>query len=618
MNAPAQERRRSLLAAALLALATCLVFSPALGHGFLTLDDGSYVYANRHVRPGLSWENVQWAFTRAHSSNWHPLTWLSHMLDIELFGMDAGGHHGTSVVLHGANAALLLLALRAMGLALPTSLFVSAVFALHPLRAESVAWVAERKDVLAGLFWMLTLLAWTAYARRPGPLRYLLAAACFALGLMAKPMLVTLPFVLLLVDLWPLGRWPQSDGERDGRVDTAPAFPPATPARLALEKLPLLALSALSAWVTSVVQTSAMRPELQLDYPERFANAALSVWTYVGQTLWPVGLSPFYPHPALVSPESFHALSPAALLAALAIALASLGALAAWRRRPWWTTGWFWTLGTLVPVIGIVQVGEQAHADRYTYLPLIGVVLALAHAAARTARARPRWRAPVALAACALPLALAPLTWRQVEHWSDSRSLFRHALAVTEKNYVAHFNLGVTLEDDDPEGAIREYERALAIRPDALDARYNLGSVLLEVGRLEPAADQLERCLRMRPGLLAARVNLGIVLARLGRNEEATEHLERAVRERPESAEAHSNLAGLYASDGDLAAAVRHYRLALDARSNLFHVRLKLVHALLALERPGEAADELRAAARQRPDDPEVARLRARLAGGGR
>jgi tetratricopeptide (TPR) repeat protein len=394
------------------------------------------------------------------ANNWHPLTLLSHMADVQLFGLHPAGHHGTSLLLHAANALLLFAVLWRMTGAPWRSWMVAALFAVHPTHVESVAWVAERKDVLSALFWILALGAWTAWTRRPSLGRYLLVTALMALGLAAKPMVVTLPFALLLLDLWPLDRL---------RLGWK---------RLLLEKLPLLALSGVSSLVTLRYQQTSMVPLEVLPWTFRLANAAVSYAAYLGKTLFPWHLAVFYPLPLAI---------PAWQVAGAAALLLAITALAVWRARrsPWLLTGWLWFLGTLVPVIGLVQVGRQAMADRYLYLPSIGLFLGLVWGIAELVKRR----SVLAALSTAILLSLAAATWVQVGYWRDSAALYRHALAVTRGNYVAHVGLAKALTAQrDWDGAAEQYRAALALRPEFREARLGLEAVLRAAGRGEDPA----------------------------------------------------------------------------------------------------------------------------------
>ncbi len=449
-------RRLPLLLGAALALLTLAAYLPTLHNGFVNLDDGLYVTGNPHVQQGITGASVAWALTANVANNWHPLTLLSHLLDCQLFGLDAAGHHAMSLLLHLANVLLLFAVLRRLTGAVWRSAAVAALFAVHPAHVESVAWVAERKDVLSALFWLLAMAAYGRYARHPSLDRYLLVALAMALGLAAKPMVVTLPFALLLLDVWPLERlglgWK----------------------RLTVEKLPLLALSAASSLVTLRYQRTSLAP-LGLDpWSLRLANAAVSYAAYLGKLLLPRNLAVFYPIPLAI---------PAGKVAAAAALLAILTALAVRtaRKAPWLLVGWLWFLGTLVPVIGLVQVGRQAMADRYTYIPSIGLFVAIVWGIAGLIGESSRRRAIIykATAAAVAIALLAAGTWMQAGTWRDSVALYRHALAVTRDNYVAHLGLAKALvAKGDGAGAAEQYRAALALRPGLIEARAGLDSLL--------------------------------------------------------------------------------------------------------------------------------------------
>ncbi len=526
---PARLRNRlaaTLVSAALLA-AVAAIYAQTLRFDFVYYDDQEYVVKNPDVLQGITPQGVLWAFTSTHACNWHPLTWLSHQLDCELFGLCAGCHHATNLALHAAAAMVLFLTLRAMTGALWTSAFVAAVFAVHPQHVESVAWIAERKDLLSGLFFMLTLAAYCGYVRHPfSPARYGLVVAALALGLMSKPMLVTAPFVLLLLDYWPLGRMTFSPVH--GECPHVHGVASDVPVRrrllfLVLEKLPLLALSAASCVMTALAQSKAIVDFERAPLLKRIGNALISYVAYVGQYFWPVNLSPFYPHRGgrLTLEESV------AAAAALAIVTAVVAAL--WRKRPHLPVGWFWYLGMLVPVIGLIQVGAQAMADRYMYLPQIGLTIALAWEALRWVDARPGRRRVCAVAAAAAILALAFAANRQASHWRDRETLWRHALACDPANAFARHNLGVALFGSGKiHEAIDEYERSLAIRPDCAEARYNLGVALNALGQTDEAAREFQKALELNEQIPQAHFSLAVLLAAREQNDEALRHFLRA------------------------------------------------------------------------------------------
>ena len=555
------------VAAALAALAA-VPYLPWGGLGaFVNLDDNEYVFENPSVRGGLTLAGVRWAFTSFHSSNWHPVTWLSHMLDVSLFGLDPWWHHATSVAIHALATALLFLALRRMTGALWRSALVAALFAVHPLHVESVAWVAERKDVLSGLFFALVLVAYERRVRRGGAARLGAVAAAAAAGLMAKPMLVTVPFVLLLLDVWPFGRAPW------GPRSAAGGRPGASWSRLLVEKLPLFGLSAASCAVTFAAQgrAQAVADMTTLTLGVRVSNALVSVAEYLRQAAWPAALAVYYPHPLEVAPP-WRLAGGLLLLTGVSAAVLALA-----RRRPCAAVGWLWFLGMLVPVIGIVQVGLQARADRYTYLPLVGVFIAAAWCLpGRAGAGRLRGALPGAGAAV-LVGALTAASIVQAGFWRDEETLYRRALAVTSGNWLIGANLGSALiakgryaEAVDP---LRE---ALRLQPDYAKAHNSLGVALAGLGRLAESEASYRRALALIPGYAKAHYNLANALARQGRADEAIAEYERALAIAPDSSEAHFNLANLLAGEGRAAESIRHYREALrldpeahDAMNNL-------------------------------------------------
>jgi tetratricopeptide (TPR) repeat protein len=495
-----------------LALLAAGLYLPVGGHEFLDYDDAQYVRDNQQVRGGLSRDGIAWAFTSLrYASNWHPLTWLSHMLDVELFGLAPAGHHLVNVALHAANTVLLFLVLGVGTAAFWRSAVVAALFAVHPLHVESVAWVAERKDVLSTLFWLLAAGAYLRYTRRPGVGRYAAVFVLLALGLMAKPMLVTLPLVLLLLDWWPLGRLADPAAARDPAGRSAP-HPVNRSWSLLAEKLPLAALSALAGVLTLIAQRrgGSMVPSQVLGLPSRVQNALVTYASYLEQTLWPSALAVFYPLQAI----------PVWKLAAAALLLAGVSWTAARRARrsPWLLTGWLWYLVTLLPVIGLIQVGTQARADRYTYLPIVGFFLMLVWTVPAALGNR-RWARPALAAAGGLVLlGCSAITRQQIASWRDDTTLFT---------------------------------RALAVAPDNADARYNLGRSLLSRKRTEEAAIQLRRAVELAPDYATAWSDLGLALKRLKRPREAVAAFERAISLDPAGVMPYMNLGMHYLSVGD-------------------------------------------------------------------
>jgi tetratricopeptide (TPR) repeat protein len=569
--------------ALLLCLATLALHGRSIGFEFVAFDDRTYVADNPHVRAGLSLAGLRWALTATEAANWHPLTWLSHMLDVSLYGLDPGRHHLTSVLLHACNVWLLFALLaHATGRGWPSA-FVAGLFAFHPLHVESVAWVAERKDLLSAAFGLLALRAYVAYARRPTARRYALTAACLALGLLAKPMLVTLPAVFLLLDVWPLAR-------RRG------------PIALVAEKFPLLALSALSGAITLVAQHGggAVKSTEAIPMSGRLANAAVSCVRYLVKTVWPSELALAYPHPYLPGgvPWSAGQVAGAALLLAAPTVVAALQ----WRLRPWLGVGWLWYLGMLAPVIGIVQVGSQAMADRYTYLPLVGPFVIVAWGAAELATGVARRRA-LGLLGIAVLVLLAALSWRQLGHWRDSLALFQRAVDVAPNNALMHNNLGTVLEQRGRiEEAARHYRQAIELRPAYPEAHNNLAAVLLGRGDAAGALEHYRLALAARPDYAQALNGLGSALAARGRTDEAITQLGRALALQPDLVEAHYNLANALGTSGRVDEAIAAYARALELRPDHAESHNNLGNALLATGRTREAIEHLARAAALRPD----------------
>ena len=488
---------RTWILAAILGAAIFIVFLPVRENEFLNYDDDLYLTANPVVAAGLSWASVAWAFTTVEAGNWHPLTWISHLLDVTLFGMNPGRHHLMSAGLHALSAALLFLVLCAMTGTLWPPFFVAALFAFHPLHVESVAWAAERKDLLMGLFWTLTLLVYHRYVRRPGLPRFLAVASCCLLALLAKPAAVALPLALLLLDFWPLSRLRR-----------------ASAAGLILEKIPLFALAGICAVVTYRTQDAAGALLLNRTspLPVRLGNAVVSVIVYLRTLLWPVDLAHYYPHP-------LGALSPWPVAGALALlAAATAGAWFLRRGHPAIVTGWLWYLATLAPILGVIQVGAQARADRYTYLPLTGLFLAGAWEA-RTFTAGSRSRLPfTVVGGCLIVATLIPMTRRQIGFWRDTITLSRHTLAVTRDNWFVENNLGVALFDAGRnEEALACFRESLRINPEDRNALNNLGSALVRLGRYGEALYWFSRAAKVDPDSAIVRGNIAITQDLLGR-----------------------------------------------------------------------------------------------------
>ena len=594
------KRVRPAVMAALLVVLTLVVFGQVCGHDFTLYDDGLYVTNNRVVRAGLTAGGLAWALTTTHASNWHPLTWASHMLDVSLYGMNPAGHHLTNLLFHAANAALLFLLLLRMTGAPWRSAFAAALFAIHPLHVESVAWVAERKDVLSTFLWLATVWAYLRYTERPRTAAYLFVLVLFALGLMAKPMLVTLPVALLLLDYWPLKRFEEPGGA----------------GRLFREKIPLFALSVASSLATLLAQVkgaSAVSLE-RIPATARVANAFVAAASYIVKTVWPSSLAVYYPHPG--------AGQDAWKIAAAALLVIGLTVLAVRRARtsPYLATGWFWYLATLVPVIGLVQVGSQAMADRYTYVPLIGLFIAVSWGVPELV-SRWRFRVPfLAISAGAVLCALAAATTLQARHWRSDIALFSHAIEVTSGNWLAEMNLGSALDrlgrGDD---AIAHYREAIRIRPDYAEAHYNLGVDMARKGRLDEAIAEYRRTLEIWPDYPYAHNNLGLALERLGKTDEAIVHYRAAVASLPTFALACNNLGSALGAQGRFDEAMAQFREAVRIAPGFVKAHYNMGILMARQGKDVEAAGHFRDALRLAPDDPNIrAQLAAALSRAGK
>jgi tetratricopeptide (TPR) repeat protein len=548
-------REKKIILCCLLAAGVLIVYGQVGGFDFIRYDEELYITHNAHVLSGLTYDGFIWALTTLKAGNWHPLTWLSLMLDRELYGTDPGGYHWTSVVLHLAGGLVLFLALSRMTGRPWRSGVVAGLFLLHPLHVESVAWVAERKDVLSGLFWMLGLWGYARYAEKPSAGRYLWVVLFFVLGLMSKPMAVTLPFVLLLLDYWPLGRM-----ER-GAVK-----------RLLYEKAPLFFLSALSSVITFVAQSKgeAVASLQHLPFTDRLGNAVVSYALYLVKTVRPVDLAFFYPHPMQWPLGQI-------FLSGSLLALISLLAWLRKRSTPPLAMGWLWFIGTLVPVIGLVQVGSQAMADRYSYIPLIGLFIAAVWGSG-DAIGRLRFGKVYSFVAGGLLLAaLLPVGYLQAGHWRDSAALFKHALEVTEGNYLAHSNYGVVLMDQGRYGeAAGHFLESIRIRPDFAAAHDNMGKIMVLLGRNDEAEAFYREAMRINPRDAGPKRRFAELLQQTGKTEAAIAYYREALLRKPDDPVAHNNLAVALLSVGKADEAIGHLRRALelkadygDARNNL-------------------------------------------------
>lgn len=572
-----------------LVVITVTTYSAVGTFGFVNFDDPQYVQENAQVIKGLTWSGLQWAFTSGHAANWHPLTWLSHMLDVQLFGMQPGPHHLVNLLLHVINTLLLFGFLHRTTGAAGRSALVAALFAVHPLHVESVAWISERKDVLSTLFFMLTLWAYAAYANKRTVARYLAVFVLLGLGLMAKPMLVTLPFLLLLLDVWPLKRFSLADW--DGKAAL----------RLAVEKLPLLLLVVASSVITFLVQREggAVSDLTMTPLGMRLSNATLSYVTYVRNMLWPSGLAVLYPFPATI--PLWKTTAALTLLSVL-----TLSALMAVRRFPYVTVGWFWYVGTLVPVIGIVQVGSQALADRYTYIPLIGLFVIIAWGGFELLDRGPRWRVPQLALGLVSVAVLAVLSWVQIGYWENAKVLWARTLAVTTRNYMAHTNYGKLLTEEGLKSeALKHFKEAVRIQPVFNEAYTLVGNALFELGRPDEALPYHEKSLRLKSDFAPAHSGMGNTLTALGRADEAIPHFQRALELTPDSPITLNGLGSALDELGRVDEAVDYYRKALELDPEFAAAHNNLAAAFVRQGRIEEAVGAMQAALEIDPDNPE-------------
>ena len=598
----AGRRRMILLICFGLVIITFAAFEPVRHNDFISYDDNGYIVENTRVNGGLSIESIKWAFVSEYASNWHPVTWLSHIIDCELFGLNPVGHHIMNLLFHTANTLLLFWILARMtdstssprACSLWQSAFVAALFAVHPLHVESAAWAAERKDVLSGFFWMLGMLCYVRYVERPGAGRYIVLLLIFALGLMAKPMVVTLPFVMLLLDYWPLHRLSAENTKSETQnpkqiriteIQNTKHVTGGTQRRaisLLLEKVPFFILAAAASAVTYVIQERAGTTRVvgDLSIGTRIGNAFVSYVGYISKMFYPKGLAVLYPHPGTSLAFGQVIISVLAIVAVTAgtIYLAKIG-------RRYAAVGWLWYMGTLVPVAGLIQVGMQGMADRYTYLPSVGIFIIIAWGIGELStspfvsqlkesskggggKGWLRINNAVLWAGAVIVLsALVICTRIQLRYWRNSEALYEHALAVTKNNAVMHNHLGVVLGS---QGRVKEafehYERAVEIRPDFAQAHNNLGFILDSLGEYERALGHFNEALKLDPSYFEAHNNLATMLSRQGKTDEAIVHFRKALAARPAAGEVHYNLALAFESQGNLDEAMEHYLKALDAR----------------------------------------------------
>jgi tetratricopeptide (TPR) repeat protein len=604
-------------------------------HQFISFDDGDYITNNQVVKEGLTTGGIIWAFTETHVHNWHPLTWISHMLDVQFFGLDAGRHKLVNVILHILNALLLFLILNRVTKALWRSAFVAVLFALHPLHVESIAWVAERKDVLSTFFWMLTMGAYVYYVERPAYQRYLIVLVFFAFGLMAKPMLVTLPFVLLLLDYWPLNRLrqvkqlvnifpdtPRTDTaknkkrkiKKDINYKTMQAnqqiqhagnqhysWPVIRP--VIVEKIPLFVLAAVSIVITIYAQHQVIKTTDQFPLDVRMANALISYVLYLGKMFWPTHLAIFYPHEG----QGF-ATSWMPWMAAFCLILVTV--LVIWlKKQRYLVVGWLWYMGTLIPVIGIVQVGVQAMADRYTYIPLIGIFLMIAWGIPDSLKHCSYRKVALALIGGAVTVILTAMTYSQVKHWTNSTALYSHAVEVTSNNRWAYYNLGLSLvEQGDFTGASYHFHKALLIKPNDFEAINNLGIIAIKNNDMAEAIARFSEALQINPGYVKARNNIGFLLFNMGKNEEAIIHFNESLRMVPENPDTHHLLGMALTRNGYLDEAIKHYLVALRLKPDHIRAHNSIGIVLARKGQINQAIDHFRDALRINPQFEEARR----------
>lgn len=584
-----------LLICLFLVLVTFVAFWQVRNNEFVNLDDNLYVTDNPHVQEGLTLRGIFWAFTTMHAGHWHPMTWLSHLFVYDLFGLNPSGHHMANLLFHVANTLLLFLLFQRMTASPWRSGLMAALFALHPLHVESVAWVAERKDVLCAFFWMLTMWAYVSYVKKPKLHRYLLVVLYFILALMSKPMAVTLPFALLLLDYWPLGRLQFDKSKNHDRRRTSIL-------RLILEKVPLFFITAILSWLTIFAQWKggAVATIGKLPLEIRMGNALVSYVMYISKMLWPKGLAVLYPHPIL-SPL-WEVAGAALLLGMITVLVIRVG-----QKHSYYIVGWLWYLGTLVPVIGFVQVGVQAMADRFTYLPLIGLFMMIAYGVPDIL-SRWRYRRVVLITSASLVLLILMITTiSQVKLWQNSVTLFNHTLKVTNNNSIIHNNLGVTLarQGKDQESIVH-YKKALEIESNYADAHYNLGVLLARQGKEQEAVAQFIETLRIKPDYTQAHNDLALILTKQGKIQEALTHFTEAVRTNPNNAEAHFNLGIALLRQGRIPEAIFHFNQALQINPKDARVHQNLGVVLASQGKTEEAIAHLIQALQINPNNADA------------
>ncbi len=564
----------------LLPAAILIVYFQVRDFEFVDFDDFAYVVKNYSVRAGLSWESIQWAFQSTTAGNWHPLTMLSHMADVELYGMNAGGHHWNNVLLHLANSLLLFGVLRSMTGSVWRSGLAVGLFALHPLHVESVAWVSERKDVLSVFFLMLTLWSYTHYVRRFKIFWYILTFLFFTLGLMAKSMLVTLPFILLLLDFWPFKRIFSGEKSHCGKIEFN--------TRVIWEKIPFLLLTLVFSVVTFAVQKQTGAVESLNAYPlhERTANAIVSYVLYLGKTVCPINLSVFYPRPpAWTWWQVFGSL--------LLLGLLTLASIRSAKKYPWLFVGWFWFVGTLVPVIGIIQVGIQGMADRYTYIPLIGIFIAFSWSIFEVFKRFQFPRVGLIIFSAILLVNLMLGSFLQTQHWRNTRTLFENAVSVDPGNYLAHTTLGSDLiRGGEIQKGLSHIQAALQLKPNYAKAHYEMGLFFFNAGKTDKAAHHFSRSMLLNPFDASSHNNLGVISALQGKTADALMHFQKAIEIQPQMIEAYNNLGSFWAKQGRYDDAIGHFEKVLEMAPDDQKAAKNLAAALEAKQESGKHSEK--------------------------
>jgi tetratricopeptide (TPR) repeat protein len=578
--------RPSVLIFLFIVVATLVVYGQVSNYEFVGFDDDLFIMDNPRMQNGLTLGSVERAFSYDNIAYWHPLTWLSYMLDIQLYGMNPGRHHMTNVLIHIINAMLLFMALNRTTGALWKSALVASLFALHPLNVESVAWVVERKNVLSTMFWMLTMLTYALYVKRPVVYRYLLTLVLFTIGLLAKPMLVTLPFVLLLLDYWPLGRL------RFGKLDVkATGYQESHTLRVFLEKVPFLVISGISIYLSSLsLQNKGIFISLEsTPLSLRIANALVSYVGYIWKMIWPRNLAVFYPYPEMVPLWKV-------IGAFLFLISITVGVILKLRKQPYLAVGWFWYLGTLIPVIGLVKAGLwPAMADRFAYVPLIGLFVIIAWGIAELASGLRYRRAALATSTAVLLLILMITAWLQVRYWKNSVTLFKRAVDVTANNYLMHGNLGFALTARGrADEAIKHYKEALRIKPNNENIHLNLGIALLSQGKPDECIDYYNEVLSSKPELATVHNNLGVVLLWKGRMDEAIIHFQKAISIEPNYAEAYNSLGTALVHKGEIDKAIVFFRKALSLKPGFVTAQKNLRKVRAAQKKTGNVNTVIR------------------------